>query len=158
MTPRNYRQQELSETYLRAIVFNAGYNLSRPVVDTFGIDGTIEAPFRSGVNKIDYQLKSTTRYALRESFIAYDLRWDDYHRLTQADGLPRVLALYLMPREPELWLSGDEDELRLRHCAYWVSLMGQSVSPRTAQKRVYLPRANVLYGDGLDRMFDQLTG
>ena len=71
----NFIQEQLSWAYVRAVIFNAGYGLSLPIVDDHGIDGTVEAPGR-GLNKMDFSLKPqlyttsrmiifVTTYALR---------------------------------------------------------------------------------------------
>lgn len=75
-------QKEMSEAYLRAVVFRAGFDLYEPKNDR-GIDGTIGDPNRRGrgIDRIDYQLKSTTRYEIRDANIIYDLRVDNYNQL-----------------------------------------------------------------------------
>jgi len=158
VTPVNLRQEQLSKACLQALVFNAGYNLSQPVVDAYGSDGTIVAPGLLGVQQVEYQLKATTRYEIRGSALAYDLRVADYNRLIPEDGVPRVLLLYTMPADPDQWLAQSEDETCLRHCLYWLSLRGRPASANTATERVYVPRANFLDQAGLVNMFRQLTG
>lgn len=155
MSP-NFIQERLSHAYLRAVVYRAGFRVSNPEVDDHGIDGTIESYATAGVNKVDFQLKSTTVYEVRGDEIIYDLRVEDYNRLTKADGLPRVLVLYTMPSDDSLWLSQSEDELCLRKCAYWVSLMGMSRSSNVSTQRVELPQSNVFDEDGLRDMFNRL--
>ena len=159
MTPTNLSQEQLSQACVRAVVFNAGYNLwTPPKVDTFGIDGAIINPAQRGINQVDYQLKATTRYVARESDIGYDLRVEDYNRLVQEDGIPRVLLLYTMPEDPDKWLAQSEDETSLRHCLYWLSLMGRPASSNVSTERVYIPRSHFLNQAGLVDMFHQLTG
>ena len=158
VTPVNLRQEQLSKACLQALVFNAGYNLSQPMVDAYGVDGTIVNPAQGGINRVDYQLKATTRYEIRGSELAYDLRVEDYNRLIPADGAPRVLLLYTMPADPDQWLAQSEAETCLRHCLYWLSLRGMPASANTATERVYVPRANFLDQAGLVNMFRQLAG
>ena len=157
MTPSNYRQKLISEACVQAVVFNAGYNLSPPMADTYGIDGTIVNPAQGGINRVDYQLKSTTHYEAREFDLAYDLRVEDYNRLVLEDNIPRVLLLYTMPAAPDQWLAQSEAETCLRHCLYWVSLMGQPVLSNVSTRRVYVPRDHILDPSGLVNMFHQLT-
>ena len=122
MSP-NFIQEQLSGAYVRAVIFRAGYRLDLPVVDDHGIDGTVGS-YSGGVNRVDFQLKSTTDYEIRDGFIIYDLRVEDYNRLVREADLPRVLVLFLMPADPGQWLAQTQEELCLRKCAYWVSLMG----------------------------------
>lgn len=154
--PPNFIQEQLSLAYLRAVVFNAGFSLSEPVKDYYGIDGTVVDPNRRGVNRVDFQLKSATDYTLRADDIAYDLRAADYNRLIRDDDVPRVLILFLMPENPGEWLAQSPEELCLRKCAYWVSLMGEPPVTNTSTKRVFVPRANVFNRDGLHDMFRRL--
>lgn len=96
MSP-NFIQEQLSLAYVRSVVFRAGLRLSTPDVDDHGIDGTIFNPERRGINRADFQLKATTRYEIRGSAIFYDLRVEDYNRLTLDDDVPRILILFIMP-------------------------------------------------------------
>ena len=154
MSP-NFMQERLSRSYVEAVVHRAGFRLSYPLVDDHGIDGTIES-YAGGLNRVDFQLKSTTDYEVRDGEVIYDLRVENYNRLTADDGLPRALILYAMPPDDSLWLSQSEDELCLRKCAYWVSLMGMPRSTNVSTQRVRLPLSNVFNEDGLRRMFNQL--
>ena len=157
MSP-NFIQEQLSLSYVRSVVFRAGLRLSTPDVDDHGIDGTIVNPERRGINRIDVQLKATTRYVIGPTAISYDLRVEDYNRLTPDDDVPRVLILFIMPDDEEQWLAQSEDELCLRKCAYWVPLMGMSVSSNSSTVRVSVPVTNVFDQDGLHEMFRQLIG
>ena len=148
-------QERLSRSYVEAVVHRAGFRLSYPLVDDHGIDGTIES-YAGGLNRVDFQLKSTTDHEVRDGEIIYDLRVENYNRLIADDGLPRALILYTMPSDDSQWLSQSEDELCLRKCAYWVSLMGMPRSTNVSTQRVRLPLSNVFNEDGLRRMFDQL--
>ena len=151
----NFIQEQLSLAYVRAVIYQAGWRLSFPEVDDHGIDGTLEAPVR-GMNKVDFQLKATTVYTTQVDQITYDLRVQDYNRLIVMDDVPRVLILFLMPDDPAQWLSHTEDELCLRKCAYWVSLMGLPISSNASTQRVHVPLNNLFRPDGLRSMFDQV--
>ena len=72
--------------------------------------------------------------------ILYDLRVDNYNRLVSERDIPRVLILFIMPRDENQWLAQSDDELCLRRCAYWVSLMGKGISNNTSTVRVSVPR------------------
>ena len=144
MLPDTEIQKEMSEAYLRAVVFRVGFGLDEPKNDR-GIDGTIRDPNRlgRGIDRIDYQLKSTTRYEIRDANIIYDLRVENYNQLVIETDVPRVLILYLMPPDSDQWLSHSVDELCLRKCAYWVSLMGMPRSRNSSTQRVEAPLANI---------------
>ena len=154
MSP-NFIQQELSWAAVRAVIFRAGYHLNMPVVDDHGIDGTVGS-YSGGINRVDFQLKSTTDYHIRDGFIIYDLRVEDYNRLIREDDLPRVLILFLMPDDPDQWLNQTPEELCLRRCAYWVSLMGMAPSGNRSTVRVSVPLTNMFDLNGLADMFSRL--
>jgi len=143
--------------YARAVVFHAGFNLYRPEVDEHGLDGTIRGS-GSGVNRVDFQLKSTTDFVISNGEIRYDLRVEDYNRLILADDLPRILILYVMPRDENQWLIQSDEALCLQKCSYWVSLMGLPPSRNISTVRVSVPLSNVFDQNGLSEMFQELIG
>ena len=155
MSP-NFIQEQLSRAYTRAVIFRAGFRLSNPEVDDHGIDGTVVDPDRRGVNRLDFQLKATTLYQMTNDNVVYDLRVEDYNRLIIDDDVPRILILFIMHNDDTRWLVQNEDELCLRKCAYWVSLMAMTRSTNSSTVRVYVPVANVFDQDGLRDMFRQL--
>ena len=152
----NFIQEELSMAYVRAVIFGAGFNLTLPVKDLFGIDGTVIS-MAGGVNRVDFQLKATTNFHFSGNDVLYDLRVEDYNRLVKEDDVPRVLILYVMPRENSEWIVQNRSQLCLRECAYWVSLMGKAPSRNASTVRVYAPAANVFDQNGLQNMFRQLV-
>ena len=156
MISKNFIQEQLSLAYVKAVVFRSGFNMSEPAVDCYGIDGTIVDPPRNGVNRVDFQLKSTTQHTVRENEIAYDLRVKNYNRLVYEGGLPCVLILFVMPRDEAQWICHSEEKLCLRKCAYWVSLEGKPRSDHSSSVRVCAPRSQTFDPDGMRDMFDRL--
>ena len=156
MVSRNFDQEQLSWAYLRAVVHSAtGYRIYTPDIDDHRIDGSIKSVDR-GINQVDFQLNSTTRFQVRNGVILYDLRVENYNDLIREDDLPRVLILYLMPDDEDEWVVQSKDELCLRYCAYWVFLMGQSRSGNVSTERVSIPTANMLDIAGLRNMFNSI--
>ena len=99
MSP-NYIQEQLSLAYVKAVVYHARFTFSRISVDDHGIDGTIKS-YTNGVNRIDFQLKSTINFRDRDDLIGYDLDVRTYNRLVEQEGIPAVLILYVMPKESD---------------------------------------------------------
>ena len=155
MTP-NFIQEQLSWTYVRAVAFRAGYNLSRPEVDNYGVDGSVISIRDDGPGQVDFQLKASTRYDIRNEDIIYDLNVGNYNQLTNEDALPRVLILFTMSASDNLWLSQSHYEMCLRKCAYWVSLMGMPRSHNLSTVRISVPQTNVFDENGLRNMFNDL--
>ena len=154
MSP-NFIQEQLSIAYVKAVIFRAGFNLSRLVVDDHGIDGTIKS-YTRGINRVDFQLKASYDYRLAQNHVVFDLNVRNYNVLAEAEGIPAVLVLFAMPSDPALWLDQSEDKLQLRHCAYWLSLEGEQPSDNDWTKTVHIPRANLFNVEGLTPMFTQL--
>jgi len=63
--------------------------------------------------------------------------------------IPRILVVFVMPKDPARWLSLSEDELVLRRCVYWCSLLGLSDSQNEAYQEVNIERKNVFNGEAL---------
>ena len=145
--PSNFIQEELSMAYVRAVIFGAGFNLTLPVKDVFGIDGTVVS-MAGGVNRIDFQLKATTNFHFSGNDVLYDLRVEDYNRLVREDDVPRVLILYVMPADNSQWLIQSQSELCLKECAYWLCLMGEPQSRNVSTVRVSVSMANVFDQNG----------
>ena len=162
MTPRrlsmatNFVQEQISLSYVRAVIFSAGFNLSVPTVDDHGIDGTITS-YSQGRNRVDFQLKATTRYEIKDSVIVYDLRVENYNQLIEADSPPQVLILFLMSSNEKFWISQSHYEMNIRKCAYWVSLIGLPFSSNSSTVRVEIPMANIFDRAGIQDMFSQLV-
>ena len=156
MMPQNFIKQELSKAYLQAVTSRSGHDLTFTDPDYRGIDGTIANPTLRGVNRVDFQLKSTTVYSCSGTQIEYDLRVEDHNRLIQDVEIPRVLILFIMPDSDEEWLVQTPDELCLRKCAYWISLMGRNFSNNKSTVRVSVPKRNIFDRPGLTAMFADL--
>ena len=149
-------QEQLSWAYLRAVIYSSGgYRISTPDIDDHRIDGSIKSLGR-GVNQVDFQIKSTRRYEIRDNSIYYDLPVGNYNALIREDDMPRVLILYIMPDDANEWIAQSKDELCMRHCAYWAFLMGEPRSANESTQRVAVPTANILDADGLQNMFNSI--
>lgn len=151
----NFVQERLSIAYVSAVTFRARFNLSQLHVDDHGIDGTIKS-YSKGIDRVDFQLKSTIAYELTDEHVVYDLEARTHNMLAEADGIPAILILFIMPRDCNLWLEQTEEELRLRYCAYWLSLEGEERTNNSRTKRVLVPKANAFTVAGLPILFSKL--
>jgi hypothetical protein len=61
----------------------------------------------------------------------------------------------VLPDGETEWLNQDETELRLRRCAYWLSLRGAAARAATSSVRVTIPRANVFDTAAVTRLLDR---
>jgi hypothetical protein len=148
MMTRAHRQEALSRAYVQAVAAQAGLLWGKTDLD-YGIDLSlrsvgIQANRRrdAGV-QIDLQLRSTTRAAVLETEVRYDLDVQTYNDLRDENcRCPRLLVVFIMPAEEDRWLSQTQEELTLRHCAYWLALKGYPSTTATSTLRIAIPLTN----------------
>ena len=63
--------------------------------------------------------------------------------------VPRILVVFVMPADPATWVIMSEEELILRRCAYWCSLLGLPDSQNEKYQQVRIDRRNVFTGEVL---------
>jgi uncharacterized protein DUF4365 len=120
------RKEQFSRGWLRAVAAVSGYEVAEgPRVDDDSIDCTIIVRGQFGAYRsprLDVQLKCTS--AERDGDpIRFRLSRKNYEDLRGEDvATPRVLIVLFVPIELAAWSAPSDDELRLRHCAYWKSL------------------------------------
>ena len=106
---------------------------------------------------LDLQLKSTTRALPDGESVTFDLDVKNYDDLRDPDvRCPRLLVLLVQPEGEDLWLTQSEEELVLRHCAYWVSLKGRDPTTNQRTVRVTIPRQNVFTVESLRALFERV--
>jgi hypothetical protein len=131
----------------------AGFSASIPEVDDDSEDLTLAGRIVNGVPsrpKIALQLKCTSEDVLRPDEVVYRLKRKNYDELMLTGLLvPRLLVVVLIPESEDEWLRHTEDELALRRCGYWASLLGRPETTATSSVTVRLPRANVFDVAGL---------
>ena len=161
MLPRNYRQEALSRTYVRAIAAQAGVVCSEPEHD-FGIDLCLRAirtrdhRYADVSGQFDLQVKSTTRASVTDTEVRYDLEVKNYDDLREAgDNCPRFLVVLVLPEDESQWLNQTVEELSLRNCAYWISLEGYPTTTATTTIRIAIPRSAVF---SVEAVWSILTG
>jgi Domain of unknown function (DUF4365) len=162
MLTRNHRQEGLCRAYVRAITARCGMSISEPSPD-YGIDLTLNdiavagnRRFESGY-RLDVQVKSSVRTAAGAIDVKYDLDLPAYELLRQPGvGCPRILVVLLVPRNETQWTAQTEDELLLRHCAFWLSLKGRGATRNRRSVRLVLPRANVFSVTALRKIMHRI--
>jgi hypothetical protein len=147
---KNHRQEALTRAYIQAVAARAGLSCSFREFD-YGIDVTLHEIRRrgrryaeTGVN-LDIQAKSTGAAAVTETVVQYDLAAKNYDDLRDLEaGCPRILVLLILPDDENQWTEQTEEQLLLRHAAYWISLRGREPSANSRTVRLAIPRANLL--------------
>lgn len=152
---RNHRQEGLCRAYVQAVAAFCGMSVSAPSPD-YGIDLTLNDIVTVGGQwiesgyKLDVQAKSTTLAGLDSGHVRYDLEMGSYNTLRYAEApSPRILVVLVLPAKEEEWLSLTEDELRLRRCAYWMSLKGRRAVANRRSIRLKVPRTQVFSEEAL---------
>lgn len=124
----NEQKQQLSIAYVRAVAAAAGCKVTREEVDDDSVDvtlgrsgphGTVRSP------RIEVQLKCTAGPTWEEDGLRFRLPLKNYDDL-RADGymIPRILVVLVVPGSATDWLVHSTDYLGIRHCGYWLSLLG----------------------------------
>jgi hypothetical protein len=149
MLPREHQQELLSLAYVRAVAARAGVVCVRFDSD-YGVDLSVrgvtesDAGFIDGGDQIDLQIKSTTRASVKDKGISYDLNVRNYNHLRESNpNVHRILVVFILPENDDLWLTQSADELILRHCAYWLSLEGHPATKSKNTVRITIPKGNI---------------
>jgi len=162
----NNIESELSYAYLHAIASRAGLNctVANRSDDNYGIDATVahydEIPgtYRTDVS-LRVQLKATkNKGAETKTHISYPFSgMEGYNKLRENKGEPhRILIVLFLSEIESNWLTITEDELIMKHAAYWVCLYGAEQSTNDTSKTVYMPKANLLTPEALKSLCQEI--
>lgn len=145
MADVNNLKAEFGSAYVRAVAHTAGYFVQEAnrMMDADGVDLTIFARGSRGQMRsprLDVQLK-TTQHGLEDEAVTLDLPVKNYDELRAAGyQTPRILVVVVVPPTPRDWLVATEEQLALKRCGYWTSLLGRPDSTNETAVRVRLPR------------------
>lgn len=159
-----HRKEDLGQAYVSAVIAKAGYNISHDRHDDYH-DGTIKEVacfnghfFPTGFG-INYQLKSTCDVIFQGEHILYDLESKNYNELVRETTMfPSILILFVLPKDEHEWLTVSCDELVIRKCAWWYSLVGLPPTDNTASKRICVPQNQILTPDSLIKLMEKVKG
>ncbi len=162
-------EEQLSYAYLHAVASKAGVGCQTTgrSFDNAGIDVMLNTcrDFGSDAKLTDLtihvQLKATTKQPTqnKEGKLSYFLpKIEQYNALRRETCLPPILLVVMfLPENNEEWLKHTKEELILKRCAYWVSLMGAPESTNTSGQTIYLPMYQVFDPEGLMRLFSRIA-
>jgi hypothetical protein len=140
------RKDHFSRAVVRAVAAAAGIDASAPPHDQNSKDIEFTAPDEGGLPgaQLSVQLKCTHTVDPSGSEFSYDLAVKDYNRLRITRVfVPRLLVVVHVPEEPAEWIESTPQQMLLKRCAYWVSLMGQPPTPNTSTVAVKIPIEHV---------------
>jgi hypothetical protein len=156
-----HRQEAFSEAYIRAICAVAGCGIDKNSLDNDKIDFTVNCRVRGKVKtkpKLDIQAKCEISGAATTDLISYVLDIETYENLRDPTvAVPRVLVLLVSPADHACWIKQTEAELAIKHCAYWMSLVGLPESKNATSQTVHLPRHNVFSPNALHSMLEKIS-
>lgn len=146
MLTGNLKESELSIAYVHALAVKGDFEFEMPRIDNDSVDVYICANGKSlcedytlSSPKIDIQLKATTNWKINsDGQIAFDLKIKNYDDLRNKCLVPKILVLLCLPKNKDEWVIHSEDELALRKCAYWISLLNMPPTENDTTVRVFL--------------------
>lgn len=156
-------KEELSYAYLHAVASRAGLRLSRPSPDRDSVDvyvqgrGLISERSIMHSPQIGVQLKTIAMDLSPGESFSFDLRMKNYNDMRELRHVPLLLAVYVVPSDPEEWLIHGEDALTSRRCMYWVNLAGAPEVSNSFTTTVRMPRRNIVSPETLRGLLDVVS-
>lgn len=177
MTDEQIKEQ-LSRKYLETVASIGGYIIEGGNMD-FGVDLTLQAPkiryennrqrYTSSGYRIDIQLKATTtRYVYSSNDnLKYDLETKNFNdmiyrnieRSVNPNAPPLVLILFVLPNNPDRWITIKKNKMVFRKAAYWFyPSINQLPSTNKYKERIQIPKAQQLDLDTFPNLFTRFFG
>jgi hypothetical protein len=152
------QQEEFSDAFVLAIAAAVGCTTAKPAVDDDSVDWTLSCRLKPRRPKLDLQLKSWTNPALTGGALSYPLKLKNYDDLRSTElSVPRILVLVTLPPSLDDWVKLTQDELILRHSAYWTCLQGLGPSTNASTVNVNIPTTNLFDCSGLSGIMNRLN-
>ena len=158
MLTENDIKEELSYAYVHAVASRAGFSCENVRRDRDSVDLHIRARGRLHPEstllspQLAVQLKASVIDPLPDGAFDFRLTRKNYDDLRMRSMIPRILVVFGMPGDPAAWVSLSDEELVLRRCAWWCSLLGLPDSPNEKYQEVRIDRKNTLTGEALLRL------
>ncbi len=137
------QKAEFSLAYVHAVATVAGFALYDVRVDDESVDcgvakrgggGTVKSP------RLELQLKCTERNVLKADGIHFPLKGKNYDDLRGTNlHVPKILVVLLVPDRVGDWVNHSDEEMCLKHCAWWLSLAGAAERGGVETPTVILP-------------------
>jgi len=154
MMDESIQKEQFSHAFIRAVASAAGCAADRPEVDRDSVDLML----RGYATRLDLQLKCTAREVLHGDEIRLPLKLKNYDDLRPENVLvPRILVVVLVPRDAEEWLEQSEEEMLVRHCAYWRSLRGLPDTENEVSVTLGIPRSQIFDVPALGRLMERIS-
>lgn len=157
-------KEDLSISYLRAIAAKAEIDLNVNRRDTESRDVNLskiiftdKGEFNSELN---IQLKATSsksQYRDEGDSIVYKLKVKNYNDLCRKNTTPIILGLLILPEDKEEWVKQTAEDLTMKKCMYWISLIGEQTSNNSNTCDVKIPKTNIITEDTLNALLVKIA-
>ena len=105
---------------------------------------------------LELQLKATVNLGEpKDGCFRFPLKRRNYDLLREEAQTPRLLLVLDLPRNEHRWVTITENELVMRHRAYWLNLKGHEETTNQSTITVHLPRANLFDVESLRALMEQ---
>lgn len=149
------QKEALSLVYAQAVAARAGYVTGVPNTDRDSVDLCIRAGGRMRP-LLDLQLKATINLERpRDGFLHFPLNVKNYNDLRIEVQILRLLVVLDLPKEEKQWMTISQDELILRHRAYWLNLRGEEETANQSSVTVRIPEENLFNVESLRALMEQ---
>lgn len=160
------RMEDMSEAYLRALCAANGYTIDKRGHDNDGVDvGLIcsdKVADDSVLESTELKIQLKSSYANitphEDGSITYKLEVKNYKSLISTKRMiPLILVVFHMPREEAQWIEQTTDWLKIKKCAYWVSLKGRADTDNIESISIRIPAENLLTKDSLKEIMRKIS-
>ena len=149
------QKEALSLVYAQAVAARAGYVTEVPNTDRDSVDLCIRAGGRMRP-LLDLQLKATVNLERsRDGFLHFPLGIKNYNDLRIEVQIPRLLVVLDLPEDEQQWMTITENELILRHRAYWLNLQRYEETDNQSSVTVRIPEENLFNVESLRALMEQ---
>jgi hypothetical protein len=149
------REEALSRAYVAAVTAGAGYVTALMDFDRDGVDVEIRAG-GSMRPSLDIQLKATINLGeLISGVFRFPLKRRNYDLLREETMIPRILVVLDLPANEMDWLNVHPDQLIMRRCAYWASLVGLEETENKESVTVSIEKNNRFDVDALRALMER---
>lgn len=160
--PLDHIKERLSNAYASAVAARAGATF-QPKHPEYGDDAFIQEVRRLPNGKYQAtgwgfwcQLKATTTSELKDDHVVYDMEVEAYNKLARWRGAaPCILVLFRLPKNPDEWLTLDEEQLLLKRCCYWMHITGPPSTNEFSQ-RIRIPRTQMFTPEAVAELLEKV--
>lgn len=163
---KSIMMEDMSVAFIRALCAVNGYSISVSNHDNDGWDICVDCKGKPAADSIwkspsvQVQLKSSySKIRVNgDGSITYSLEVKNYNTLIEEDRMiPQILVVFCMPKEEEQWIEQTSDWLKIKKCAYWISLKGMPKTDNTESISITIPSDQLLTKDSFQDIMVKIS-